>query len=1137
MKIKTLKCMLDLDSGSKADIIFRRLEFDTDKFDKYIHEETPSLFLVKLNEFNDLVKNPPGRLKVYKKQAGGKQLWRYFHETGHIAIPAKYGRLGDLKNALHDVLTSDIRKKICLTGVKDKLFDSLKPTDSELLHHPPSPKTDVISPNMTDRPGKTALDENTHSTSTKSKYLDEIQLNGPEDLPGFFKGESKEAYEVRELIIRAATVPGFRDIPVLILGSTGSGKEPIAQAIHKLTNPKVNRVWVELNCSAIPEKLLEAELFGTTKGIATGVDSRIGLWEFAGLGKGTLFLDEIGELSLEHQAKLLRALQEKKIRRIGETTDRSVADARVIAATNRDLVAMIDQGLFRHDLYTRLARLVIRTPPFGDRPTDIELMAKDIWQTTTENRRTPLSPEIIDVLKRYSWPGGVRELQDVLLNLDFHCYNVQELQVRHLQKVMKYIRSGPITSDIQTEPEVLTATETNGPTDSVTKRADISLLHDQVEQYKHDRPTYVLFSEVLQQILEKAAREKAFFTFVLSRAKSIAGFAEKLCRNHTRETVRDLCAARVIVQTSDQVKSICSFLENYFEIDRANSIGPDRVELGTELGFRPVSYVVRLDRSRLKKLERILGDTIPDKVLTLWAEVQVRTVLEHAWSEISREAGRDTPLSMPAKLNRELMWLGEVLRTVDKSFSRIQKELQAFITSSPAYMTSEQLQREIKILERVLECDPGNIRVAARIGKLAIALEDWEMVIKTLKAYKNSGYPPVLKDLGIATCQKYRDNPESEEYAHGQALLAKACEEPYPDPDALASLAGTWKRRGKKEKALALYRRAHKIDEADPYALGNYMETELCLDPAGSIVTVLKPQIRAAVERCRDHAVAGINLPWAFFDLGKFLALLDERAESFAAYTRAVRLSTSSHMIRTSLDSLNLFFKVGKWPPGFQTAKALLALGWAAGFPSKEARLHLQGILSPHYEIKSPVVFVAGGRDEYFSGRGPEYGLLFKEAFRDFSGTIIYDCGITGVAELVSNLHEGSSETLGIIGYSPGGVPLINSRLKRSWKIRHTTGTEPTILEALQAWKDIILSKISPSNVLVLGFGGNTLDAERYMPALALSARVMVIQEPDDSTEPVMANTYWENVKGINVIPPPPDAAVLRAMLPRNSGS
>lgn len=239
-------------------------------------------------------------------------------------------------------------------------------------------------------------------------------------------------------------------------------------------------------------------------------------------------------------------------------------------------------------------------------------------------------------------------------------------------------------------------------------------------------------------------------------------------------------------------------------------------------------------------------------------------------------------------------------------------------------------------------------------------------------------------------------------------------------------------------------------------------------------------------------------------------------------------------MIRTSLDSLNLFLKVGKRPPGFQTAKALLALGWAAGFPSKEARLHLLNILSPHYEIKSPVVFVAGGRGEYFSGRGPEYGLLFKEAFRDFSGTIIYDCGITGVAELMADIHKGSSETLGIIGYSPAGVPQINSRLKRLWEIRHTTGTEPTILEALQAWKDIILSKISPSNVLVLGLGGNTLDAEKYMPALALSARVMVIQEPDDRSEPVMANTYWENVKGINVIPPPPDAAVLRAMLPRD---
>ena len=1135
MKAETLTCTLDLTVDSQKAIIFRLFEFDTDKFDKYVREEAPALFLVRLDEFNNLAQNLPGRLKLYKKQAGGKQLWKYFQETGNIAIPAKYARLGDLKNALHDVLSSDIRGGICLTGVKDKLFDKLKPMDSEFPPLTSSPQMSVTPAAPPPLPDKTATEGQTRSTSTGSKYSDGIQLNGPEDLPRFFKGESKEAHKVRELIVRAATVPGFKGIPVLILGPTGSGKEPIAQAIHKLADPKANRPWVELNCSAIPEKLLEAELFGTKKGIATGVDSRIGLWEFASLGKGSLFLDEIGELSLEHQAKLLRALQEKKIRRIGETTDRSVADARVIAATNRDLIAMIDQGLFRQDLYTRLARLVIRTPPLGEHPNDIELMAKDIWQSVTESRRTPLSAEIINILKRYSWPGGVRELQDVLLNLDFHCYNIQELEVRHLQKVMKYIRPAPTAEQgLGTQPEVLIKPETRVHKDRVSKIADTGSLHDQVEQYKHDRPTYVLFSEVMQQILEKAAREKAFFTFVQSRAKSIAGFAEKLCRNHSRESVSDLCGTRVIVQTSDQIKSICGFLENYFEVDRANSVGPDRFEQGMELGFRPVSYVVRLDPSRLKKLERITGDTIPAEVLNLWAEVQVRTVLEHAWSEISREAGRDTPLPMPGKLNQELMWLGEVLKTVDKSFSRIQKDLQAFNTSSPAYMGAEQLRREIKILEKVMKCDPGNIRLTARIGKLAMALEDWEMVIKTLKAYKDSGYPPVLKDLGIAMCQKHRNNPESLEYSDGQAFLAEACEEPYPDPDALASLAGTWKRRGKKEKALVLYRRAHKIDEADPYALGNYLESELSLDPAGSIVTVLRPQIQAAVERCRNHTVAGINLPWAFFDLGKFLALLDEQAESFGAYTRAVRLSTSSHMIRTSLDSLDLFFKAGKRYPGFHTAKAMLVLGWAAGFPSGKAKLRLSSILSSHYEIKPPVVFVAGHRDEHPSRRSPEYGLLLRETFRDFNGTIIYDCGVTGVAELMADIQEESARTLNIIAYSPTDAP-IESRLKRFQKIQYTTGTEPTILETLQAWKDVVLSNISPSNVLVLGFGVNTLDSERYMAALALGARVVVIQDYEEQSEPLMAGTYWEDVEGIDLIPPPSDPAVLRAMLPRNS--
>jgi formate hydrogenlyase transcriptional activator len=204
------------------------------------------------------------------------------------------------------------------------------------------------------------------------------------------------------------------DSSVLILGETGTGKELIARAIHNLSQRREHR-FVRMNAAALPASLLESELFGHEKGAFTGaVVSRTGRLELA--NRGTLFLDEVGDIPLEVQPKLLRVLQEREFERLGSSRTQRV-DVRVVAATNRDLERMVEDGSFRSDLYYRLNVFPIAMPPLRERVEDIPALALHFVNLVSRRlgRKVPsISPAVMEALKRWTWPGNIRELQNVI---------------------------------------------------------------------------------------------------------------------------------------------------------------------------------------------------------------------------------------------------------------------------------------------------------------------------------------------------------------------------------------------------------------------------------------------------------------------------------------------------------------------------------------------------------------------------------------------------------------------------------------------------------------------------------------------------------------------------------------------------
>jgi two-component system response regulator HydG len=219
---------------------------------------------------------------------------------------------------------------------------------------------------------------------------------------------------LRTMLDQAAKVAAHRDVTVLVGGETGTGKELLARAIH-YHSARAAAPFVEINCAAIPANLLESELFGHEKGSFTGaVAAKPGLFEMA--HGGTLFLDEVGQLPFELQAKLLRALESREIRRVGGQVIKRI-DVRVIGATHLNLSAAVARGEFREDLYYRLNVVALTLPPLRDREEDIELLAETfVTRLAITNRLTvpPLSPEVRAALRGHPWPGNVRELRNAI---------------------------------------------------------------------------------------------------------------------------------------------------------------------------------------------------------------------------------------------------------------------------------------------------------------------------------------------------------------------------------------------------------------------------------------------------------------------------------------------------------------------------------------------------------------------------------------------------------------------------------------------------------------------------------------------------------------------------------------------------
>lgn len=648
----------------------------------------------------------------------------------------------------------------------------------------------------------------------------------------------------------------------------------------------------------------------------------------------------------------------------------------------------------------------------------------------------------------------------------------------------------------------------------------------QVQEYKALHPRYVLYASTLQALLEQIARNLTAESLVHTRPKAVASFAEKIWRKRDKcsDPVRDftdLAGGRIITMTQGEVRAVSAFIEGHFEIDWENSIDVGQRLKPTEFGYRSVHYIVQIKPGSFPT-EEIPVD-IPEEILGLKAEIQVRSLLEHVWADFSHQEVYKKDYTVPDKWKREFAALAAVLEESDAHLSRIRDGLSLYTSRFGPYREKDQILQQIAILTEVLRYDSDNAELADEIGRLCITLGDWDHAIATLDPFESGGNPPVLRDLGTALTKKFP--PGSPEFQRGQHLLEIAVARLSRDAEAITTLAETW--RGiNEEHARRLSEKAFDADPTNPFALSKYLDYVIEDREDLTAVWMLQPTILASIRRSRELAAVKLDLPWPYYSIGKFLLLLGDPYGSLIAFAQAVNLTPHAWMIHTQLRSLKMLARVRAQVEGFGWVESLLLLALASRFDDGWALAELEERRSPAGGPVSPLVIIAGGTDATVEERIEEYRELLIKGFEGFSGTIVSGGTHAGISALVGDIQCAYGDAIRTVGYLPSFIRSNERRDERYSEFRMTCGTGFSPLEPVQYWIDIVAAGIDPSSVKLLGINGGKISAIEYRIALALGAEVGIVQASGRAASRLLVDEEWCHHR--RLVPLPSDPATLK---------
>jgi ppGpp synthetase/RelA/SpoT-type nucleotidyltranferase len=658
-----------------------------------------------------------------------------------------------------------------------------------------------------------------------------------------------------------------------------------------------------------------------------------------------------------------------------------------------------------------------------------------------------------------------------------------------------------------------------------------------VEKFELVRPSYSAYALMLRERFETVCRELAPLAIVQARPKSIESFAEKILRKpkyvNPLAQLTDLCGVRVIAETDDEIDRIVAFIRGNFKIDEPNS-GDTRNRLGfTEFGYCAVHLIVQLPFDAVTN-QSLFG---------LTAEVQVKTMLQHAWSAVGHDRIYKSSFTVPDQIKRDLHRVAAMLEESDNAFGRAVNKLDEYRTHYGAYLSAPKIREEITTQETVLGCikevrDQQSVRL--KIAGLNKATWNWKAaadVLEPLLGVTNN--PVVTGEYGYARCREFAATPSRRGYQEGAAKLTLAKQIAVTRSTSIQKSAictyVAWAYANKaKHGDTALYssardnyREAYELDNTDPFALALYLTFEVLCLRSRDFVKHMRFSIFDAICQCEAHILAGIEIPWAYFAIGRFRLLLGEYTQALGAYCKGIAhfLDNDCELPdiaiqeeRDFLQTINLgspLPRKDRWVDDLLLIALWLRRKDAAAI--KEIRSRKKHAL----HIKPPLVIVAGAADVNVNARIQLYRRYMESALSGFNGTVLSGgttSGIPGLVAEIARASRGNSPVFSLLGYVPEQLPH-DAKIAPEYRLYTTDGSDFSPEQPIQAWIDLIAAGVDPKDVRLLGINGGDVASFEYQAALALGAKVGLFVDSGRAVEEIKDDVTWQKNGSLLLLP------------------